>query len=80
VLRLIVMQLKTPDEVRGRVTALSGMFDSGGPYIGQLGTGALADAIGSTGAAFWCGLISAGIALGFGFTPALRKGMRTDVR
>jgi MFS family permease len=76
VLRLIVMQMKTPDEVRGRVTALSGIFDSGGPYVGQLEAGVLADLIGPVAAAVWSGTAAAVIALGFGLTPAIRKGLR----
>jgi len=73
VLRLTVMQLKTPDEVRGRVTALSGIFDVGGPQIGGLESGVVADFIGPVAAAITGGLASATLAIAFGFTPGLRE-------
>jgi MFS family permease len=73
VLRLTVMQLKTPDEVRGRVTALSGIFDVGGPQIGGLDSGAIAEVIGPVGAAITGGLASASIAIAFAFAPGLRE-------
>jgi MFS family permease len=73
VLRLTVMQLKTPDEVRGRVTALSGIFDVGGPQIGGLEAGAVAEFIGPVGAAITGGLASATVAIAFGFAPGLRE-------
>ncbi|MFI5266834.1 MAG: MFS transporter, partial [Chloroflexota bacterium] len=72
VLRVTVMQLKTPDEVRGRVTALSGIFDVGGPNIGGLESGVVADVIGPIGAAVTGGLASAALAIAFGFAPGLR--------
>ena len=73
VLRLTVMQLKTPDEVRGRVTALSGIFDVGGPQIGGLEAGVVAEFIGPVGAAITGGLASATLAIAFGFAPGLRE-------
>lgn len=44
-LRHQILQLLTPDEVRGRVTAANQMFVQGGPQLGQLEAGAVADAI-----------------------------------
>ena len=51
VMRATIVQLRTPDEVRGRVTALSVMFTTGGPQLGQLQSGAIASFAGPGGAA-----------------------------
>ncbi len=51
VMRATVVQLRTPDELRGRVTAMSSMFTGGGPQLGQLQSGALASAFGPAAAA-----------------------------
>jgi MFS family permease len=51
VMRATIVQLRTPDEVRGRVTSLSVMFTTGGPQLGQLQSGAIASAVGPAGAA-----------------------------
>lgn len=74
VLRVTVLQLKTPDDVRGRVTALSGMFDTGGPQLGQLEAGLVAEFIGPAGAVVSAGIIGTAITLGFLATP-LRKSL-----
>lgn len=73
VLRVTVMQLKTPDEVRGRVTALSGIFDVGGPQIGGLDSGVVADIAGPVVASVGGGLAGAILAIGFAFSPGLRE-------
>jgi MFS family permease len=70
--RITVLQMMTPDELRGRVTALSGMFDLGGPQIGQLSSGAMADAIGPVGSVLASGVASTLITVGFAFAPGLR--------
>lgn len=77
VLRTTVLQLKTPDEVRGRVTALSGMFDSGGPLFGQLESGAVADFAGPVAAAVSGGLVATFISLVFLALPGLRNSLWT---
>lgn len=73
VLRVTVMQLQTPDEVRGRVTALSGIFDVGGPQIGGLDSGVVADFFGPVAAAVGGGVAGAALAVGFAFVPGLRQ-------
>ncbi|MBV8084376.1 MAG: MFS transporter, partial [Chloroflexi bacterium] len=73
VLQQTVMQLKTRDEVRGRVTALAGMFTSGGPMLGQLESGLVANYIGVIGSTVTGGLGSVAIALCFALTPGLRQ-------
>src|SRR5581483_7437762 len=71
VLRNTVLQLKTPDELRGRVTALSNIFDSGGPQLGQVRAGAVANVIGPVGSAVWGGLAATAIAIGFVLLPGI---------
>jgi MFS family permease len=45
-IRQAVVQLETPDELRGRVTSLYQMASRGGPALGDTGIGALAGALG----------------------------------
>jgi MFS family permease len=66
VMRATIVQLRTPDDVRGRVTALSVMFSTGGPQLGQLQSGAVASLAGAAGAAVVGG--SAVVAVAFAFT------------
>jgi MFS family permease len=47
VLRSTINQLSTPDELRGRVSAINSLFTNSGPQLGQFQTGALAAAIGA---------------------------------
>ncbi|HLG71183.1 MAG TPA: MFS transporter [Chloroflexota bacterium] len=49
--RITLVQLSTPDELRGRVSALAWMFTAGGPQLGQMDAGAMASAWGGPGAA-----------------------------
>ena len=51
VMRATIVQLRTPDQLRGRVTSLSSMFTGGGPQLGQVQSGALASAFGPAAAA-----------------------------
>jgi MFS family permease len=51
IMRSTLVQLRTPDDVRGRVTALTVVFTGGGPQLGQLQSGALASAVGPVEAA-----------------------------
>ena len=59
VMRSTLVQLRTPDELRGRVTALTIIFTNGGPQLGQLQGGAIASAIGPMEAALFggCGVL-----------------------
>ncbi|HEY3117061.1 MAG TPA: MFS transporter, partial [Chloroflexota bacterium] len=45
--RNAVIQLLTPDELRGRVTAFRGMLAGGGPSLGQASIGAAATVVGA---------------------------------
>jgi MFS family permease len=46
VMRQTIRQLVTPDELRGRMTSVNMVFFMGGPQLGNLESGALAQAIG----------------------------------
>lgn len=56
VMRSTIVQLRTPDELRGRVTALTIIFTNGGPQLGQLQNGAIATTLGPVEAAVFGGL------------------------
>ena len=42
ILRGLVVQLTTPDELRGRISAVNAMFVIGGPMLGQVESGLVA--------------------------------------
>jgi hypothetical protein len=42
ILRGLVVQLTTPDEFRGRISAVNAMFVVGGPMLGQFESGLVA--------------------------------------
>jgi MFS family permease len=46
VLRNIIRQMHTPDSIRGRMTSVNMMFFMGGPQLGELEAGLLAQAVG----------------------------------
>ena len=73
VLRNIIRQLETPDRLRGRMTGINMMFFIGGPQLGELEAGAVANAFGAplsviTGG-IGCLIATAWVALS---TPGLR--------
>jgi hypothetical protein len=76
VMRVTIVQLKTPDELRGRVSALSSMFTQGGPQLGQLQMGAVATLFGPTVAALNGGALVLLAVGGFSFLPPLRRAMK----
>ncbi len=78
VMRTTFVQLRTPDNLRGRVTALSSMFTGGGPQLGQVNLGALASLFGPVGAAFIGGSMVILICTGFALLPPMRRGMREE--
>jgi MFS family permease len=51
VIRHTIVQLRTPDELRGRVTAMGVVFTNGGPQLGQLQSGAMGSFLGPMEAA-----------------------------
>jgi MFS family permease len=48
VLRNVIRQLETPDRLRGRMTGVNMVFFMGGPQLGELEAGAVANAYGPT--------------------------------
>jgi hypothetical protein len=73
VMRNTINQLLTPDEIRGRVTSVNGMFTNTGPQLGQFGAGALASAIGAVGATAVGGLLVTLIAGGLATVASVRR-------
>jgi hypothetical protein len=49
-MRHTVRQLATPDDLRGRVGALAGVFSAGGPRLGEFQAGLVASVVGARGA------------------------------
>jgi MFS family permease len=47
VLRNVIRQLETPDRLRGRMTGVNMVFFMGGPQLGELEAGAVANALGA---------------------------------
>jgi MFS family permease len=48
VIRNVIRQLETPDEMRGRMTGINMIFFMGGPQLGELEAGAVAQWLGAT--------------------------------
>ena len=76
VLRMTIVQLQTPDNLRGRVTALSSMFTQGGPQLGQVQMGAVAEVAGPVAATLIGGSAVVLAVGGFALLPSMRRGMR----
>jgi MFS family permease len=56
VIRFALVQLRTPPEMRGRVSAVNGMFTGTSNYLGEFRAGAVASAIGAGSAVFIGGI------------------------
>ncbi len=61
-IRHAAVQLETPDEIRGRVTATYQIASRGGPAIGDMTIGAVAGALGPVGALSLGGLVPVAVA------------------
>jgi MFS family permease len=46
ILRNTIRQLQTPDDMRGRMTSISQIFFAGGPQLGEIEAGLVAEAFG----------------------------------
>jgi MFS family permease len=75
VIRATIIQLRVPDELRGRVSALTIMFTNGGPQLGQLQGGAIASAFGPAEAAVIGGTVVVAASVGFMANPHMRRGV-----
>ena len=80
--RLTIMQLATPDELRGRVNAVNGLFIATSNDIGDFRAGTVAALLGPVATVLAGGLMAAGVVLGgYVLFPALRQLDRlTDAR
>jgi MFS family permease len=74
IIRNIVRQLETPDRLRGRMTGVNMIFFMGGPQLGELEAGAVANWLGATfsvvSGGVGCLIATAWVA---GATPELRE-------
>jgi MFS family permease len=80
VIRNIVRQIETPDRLRGRMTGVNMVFFMGGPQLGELEAGAVANWLGAPFSVI-SGGIGCLIATGWvaAATPALRHYRRAEV-
>ena len=78
VIRNIIRQLETPDRLRGRMTGVNMVFFQGGPQLGELEAGAVANWLGPVvsvvSGGVGCVIATAWVAA---VTPALRHYRRT---
>jgi MFS family permease len=79
IIRNIIRQLETPDRLRGRMTGVNMVFFQGGPQLGELEAGAVANWLGAPfsviSGGVGCLLCTAWVAA---VTPALRHYRRAD--
>ncbi|MDO9130275.1 MAG: MFS transporter, partial [Anaerolineales bacterium] len=68
ILRNTIRQLQTPDSLRGRMTSINQIFFMGGPQLGEVEAGAVAQAFGVPAA-----IISGGIGCILGVLLIARK-------
>src|SRR5207247_8633336 len=80
IIRNVVSQLETPDRLRGRMTGVNMVFFMGGPQLGELEAGAVANWFGAPfsviSGGVGCLIATAWVAVA---TPALRR-YRRDLR
>lgn len=73
-LRVTLIQLMTPDDMRGRVQSMVHIFVFGLPLLGQGPMGALGSIIGAPGAVMAGGLLSVAVVAGAAFkVPAIKR-------
>jgi MFS family permease len=79
VIRNVIRQLETPDRLRGRMTGVNMVFFMGGPQLGELEAGAVANWLGAPFSVITGGL-GCLLATGWvaGATPALRRYLRHE--
>src|SRR5207247_6949322 len=78
IIRNVVSQLETPDRLRGRMTGVNMVFFMGGPQLGELEAGAVANWLGApfsvVSGGVGCLVATAWVAMA---TPALRHYRRS---
>jgi MFS family permease len=74
VIRGTILQLKTPDNMRGRVSAVNSMFINSSNELGQFESGVMAKLMGVVPSVIFGGCMTIGIAIATWFrSPSLRK-------
>lgn len=74
VIRSTILQLKTPDEMRGRVSSVNSMFINSSNELGQFESGVMAKLMGTVPSVVFGGCMTIAIALATWFkAPSLRK-------
>jgi hypothetical protein len=74
VVRGTILQLKTPDELRGRVMSVNSMFINSSNELGQFESGIMAKLLGIVPSVIFGGCMTIGVVLFTWFkSPALRK-------
>jgi hypothetical protein len=68
ILRGVINQLSTPDELRGRMSSINSIFTSNGPQLGQFESGVVAAWLGAQGSALTGGLATLVILLAVAIT------------
>jgi len=68
IIRNTIRQLQTPDEIRGRMTSITQIFFQGGPQLGEVEAGVVAQLLGAPFA-----IVSGGIACMLGMVLIVRK-------
>lgn len=77
--RQSLVQIVTPDHMRGRVAAVSGLFIGASAELGEFETGVVARLLGPVGAAFFGGVGSLAVTGSWAWMfPSLRKADRLD--
>ena len=68
IIRNTIRQLQTPDHIRGRMTSINQIFFQGGPQLGEVEAGGVAQLFGAPAA-----IVSGGIACVLGMSMIVRK-------
>jgi MFS family permease len=72
-LRGALTQLSTPDRLRGRVASVNALFSNGGPQLGQMEAGLVAELTSTPFSALSGGLATLALAIGAFCVPLVRK-------
>ncbi len=74
IVRSTILQLKTPDELRGRVMSVSSMFINSSNELGQFESGVMAKLLGTVPSVIFGGCMTVGVVITTWFkAPSLRK-------